>query len=680
MSLKIENVDDLIALRESEEIEAKLAKGRDGTGEIPKDFWETYSAFANTKGGYVVLGAKEEPDGSFSLPSETINFSKLKTDLFNQLNNKQKVSVNLIQTDDVYEVSLDHRSVLVIRVPQASRQHRPVYINGNPMVGTYKRLHDGDRLCDVESVKRLLAEQTEDSRDSRVLRGFGIEDLNSESIDVFRRLLSVAKPSHPFLEKDRLDFLRAIGALKRDRETGIEGVTVAGLLMLGTSETIRDEFPNYALDYQERDEAKAENRWIDRVTTDGTWSGNLLDFYRLVWRRLTASLKAPFQLVGGQRQDETPIHVALREALVNCLVHADYSGRSSILIVKRPDMFGFKNPGLMRVPLESAIKGGESDGRNRTLQQMFLLIGAGERAGSGVPKIHQGWRDQHWRPPALYEKTIPSEQTLLELRMEDLLPPEIVDELRETFGLAFDQLLPEERIILVTAALETTVSHSRVMSLCDLHATDLTRMLQNLVHNGFLSKSGQGRGTKYHLPGVNLPDPDVAFAGSPSLPGSNSGTFGIKPSEFSPKPSELDFQPSDLANDNSDANVVKTRKGLVIDGLAHPIIHDLSEIDTEIVGELEHIAGDLGGAGKVPQDRMRDVIQRLCANRYLTLKVLAQLLKREENYLRQSHLSPMAEAGTLGRAFPQKPNDPRQAYIGQDRTPPFTPDGTPLDD
>lgn len=82
--------------------------------------------------------------------------------------------------------------------------------------------------------------------------------------------------------------------------------------------------------------------------------------------------------------------MALREALANVLVHADYSDRASVLVVKRPDMFGFRNPGLMRIPPEVAIRGGEHDCRNRTLHKMFRLVGIGEQAGSGIPKIYGG--------------------------------------------------------------------------------------------------------------------------------------------------------------------------------------------------------------------------------------------------------------------------------------------------
>ncbi|MGL5661450.1 MAG: hypothetical protein ACRC2U_07920 [Aeromonas sp.] len=69
-------------------------------------------------------------------------------------------------------------------------------------------------------------------------------------------------------------------------------------------------------------------------------------------------------MVEGQRKSDTPVHIALREALVNCLVHADYSERASVLVVKRPDMFGFRNPGLMRIPLDDVISGGNTDCRN----------------------------------------------------------------------------------------------------------------------------------------------------------------------------------------------------------------------------------------------------------------------------------------------------------------------------
>jgi predicted HTH transcriptional regulator len=74
------------------------------------------------------------------------------------------------------------------------------------------------------------------------------------------------------------------------------------------------------------------------------------------------------------------------------LVHADYSDRASVRVIKRPLGFEFRNPGALRVPVAQALKGGESDCRNRTVQQMFLMINLGERAGSGLPRILASWQ------------------------------------------------------------------------------------------------------------------------------------------------------------------------------------------------------------------------------------------------------------------------------------------------
>jgi len=329
--------------------------------------------------------------------------------------------------------------------------------------------------------------------------------------------------------------------------------------MFGTMVSIQEELPNYMLDYQERPEAKTENRWIDRLTLDGNWSGNLFDFYRRVYRKLTADLKVPFALEKGERRDNTPVHVALREALANVLVHADYSDRASVLVVKRPDMFGFRNPGLMRVPPGIAIRGGEHDCRNRTLHKMFRLVGVGEQVGSGIPKIYTGWAGQHWRAPALYELQEPYSQTLLELRMVDLLPPEILDSLRRTFGPPFDALDENERLTLATAVSERVVTHSRLREMTALHTLDATRLLQSLVQRGFLESHNPGRGAVYSLPGAGLPTPDEVF-GSGTAPGD---LRAVGPEDRNPLPSNSASSSSNLTSSSSNLDGGTSGQGAI---------------------------------------------------------------------------------------------------------------------
>lgn len=663
----LKTIADIEALREADEIECKLAQGRDGTGEVPKNMWESYSAFANTSGGYIILGLEEQKDGSFRFDRGIINTSKVLADIFTTANNPQKVSHCLIDNGSVHEIQIDGKNLIVIRVPRASRQQRPVYVSGNPLLGTFIRLNEADCVCPKERVKRMLAEQHSETNDDRILTGYTLDDLHFPSVGVFRNLMRARAPDHPFLEGTDVDLLYKIKAIRRDRETSEVGVTVAGLLMFGTSETIRDEFPNFALDYQEREDPTV-GRWTDRLTTDGTWPGNLLEFFRLVWRRLSTGIKVPFNMIDGQRVDQTPVHEALREALVNTLVHADYTCRASVLVVKRPDMFGFRNPGDMRIPPDTAILGGESDSRNRVLQQMFLMIGAGERAGSGVPKMFKGWRDQHWRPPVIIEKREPSEQTLVQLRMEDLLPSSAVDFLRKKFGATVDRISPEERVVLVTAVVEQTVSHARAMALCDVHPADMTRLLQRLVQDGFLVKVGQGRGSLYHLDGMSLPDPDIAFAAS-----TMSAPLGAinQPSDHRSQSLDHPTISLDLAEGGPiiDAQVEGSPTpslrspylGRWIEGLDRPLIDDLTMIDQSAVAELRKIAGGIS-RGRMQTAKVDEIIVNLCQGRYLNIKVLGSLVGRAETYLRQNYLNRLVTSGQLQRAFPAKPNDPRQAY------------------
>ncbi|MBW4667451.1 MAG: hypothetical protein KME60_08475 [Cyanomargarita calcarea GSE-NOS-MK-12-04C] len=78
---------------------------------------------------------------------------------------------------------------------------------------------------------------------------------------------------------------------------------------------------------------------------------------------------------------------------------------------------------------------------------MFQLVGIGEQAGSGIPKIYRNWKRQHWRSPELLDKVEP-DQTLLGMLMVNLLPQETIKELDERFGSSFRELLHDQQLAL----------------------------------------------------------------------------------------------------------------------------------------------------------------------------------------------------------------------------------------
>ena len=662
MNLIIQKMDQLIDagldnLQEDIDIECKLALGKDGKGRVPNSLWETYSAFANTNGGIIILGVKELPSGLFDIQGID-NIHQVRSDFFNTINNGSKVNKNILSEKYVREVEIEGKQLLFIAVPRASRKQQPIYLNNNPLNNTYIRQNEGDYRLDDESVKRMLAEQA-DIRDDQILVHYGIDDIAMESLKSYRQRYSNLKPHAELNDLGNLEFLRRIGAYGINRETGEEGLTRAGLLMFGMHHVISEVFPNYMIDYQEWPRAQTETRWIDRVVPDGSWSGNLYDFYRKVYSKLVQDLKIPFALKDGIRQEDTPIHIALREALVNSIVHADYSDRASVLIVKRPDMFVFRNPGLMRVPLKVALQGGESDCRNRKLHQMFRLINVGEQAGSGIPKILSGWQSQHWLPPYLLEKREPNNQTLLELTMVDLFPQDTMQQLTVQFGEKFTLLNEEERVALAIAKIEGVVTHTRLQSISTNHSVDISRNLQHLVKEGFLNSTG-GRGAVYTLSGIEVLKPEDVFS-----------NVAISSSVISDNSSVINGGSSVISRSEILESCFQVRDSygrFCSDKLEFPIIDDVEKLTTEYKKQLYEIAEEARSKQRLARETMENLILQLCEDQFVTLVSLGKLLKRKPESLRRSYLTKLIKNQQLCLAFPATPTHEKQAYRSNSRS------------
>ena len=221
--IEIQSIADLELLRESVDLECKKAAGRDGQGELPHDFWETYSAMGNTDGGLVLLGVQEK-HGIFSL-HPLVNLERIRKELVDLANNPRKVSVNLLGNHSIRELSVGGQTILQVEIPRATRMQRPVYLNGNPLQGNaYRRFHDADQRLSDEEVKRMLAEQTHDTLDDRILKNFDLDDLHAESLRIYRQTHATLNPGHLWSGLSDREFLKAIGAWRKNRETGEDGL------------------------------------------------------------------------------------------------------------------------------------------------------------------------------------------------------------------------------------------------------------------------------------------------------------------------------------------------------------------------------------------------------------------------------------------------------------------------
>ncbi|MEG1315664.1 MAG: putative DNA binding domain-containing protein, partial [Anaerovoracaceae bacterium] len=408
--MDIKQIKELLLLGEKVNTECKEAKNS-----MPRSAYETYSAFANTDGGYIILGVEENkstrrPEDRFIIRGVQ-QAEKTIEDFWNTINSK-KVNVNILIDDDVYIVKDGDKKIIVIEVPRADYKLRPVYIGENPLKGTLKRNNEGDYHCSEDEVRAMIRDQNPDGNDGLVLEHYTMEDIDVETLIHYRKLFQNINPEHIWNSQSDKEFLESLGGYRIDRRKAKEGLTLAGLMMFGKGLAIRDEFDNIFMDYRDENNATMDIRWNDRVTYDGTWENNLFNFFAKVIPKLTSDLKKPFKLEGIQRIDDTAVHKAVREAFVNMIIHADYLLEGTIKVIKISNGFTFTNPGILKLPKEEIYKGGNSKPRNSRMQTMLRMVGYGDNAGSGFPSIVSTWAEEGWETPKLVEDTVLNQVTL----------------------------------------------------------------------------------------------------------------------------------------------------------------------------------------------------------------------------------------------------------------------------
>lgn len=402
------DLDKLFQSGEHASLEAKLAAGG-----IPNSIWESYSAFANTFGGVILLGVEEDSSSHELYARGVKDAPRMISDLWNTLNNPTKVSRNILLDRNIYSFSYMGTDIIVMEVPRAERADRPVYIGQDVFRGTYRRRGEGDYHCDREIVLSMLRDQSRETADGAVLDRVESDELNEDSIRRYRTMFRNRRPDHVWNRLDNSAFLLKIGAA-RIGEDGRPHPTMAGMVFFGNYIRIIDEVPDFFLDYRER--MPDADRWSDRVcSTDGDWSGNVFDFYFRIYDKITSGLKKPFLLDDNSLRVETVTgqKTAIREAVANALIHADYYGRCGIVIEKAPDAITIANPGLFRLGVDAAIGGGISDARNSRIFNMFSLIDVGERSGSGLCNLYHIWVTSGHPRPQIQETLDPDRVRLV---------------------------------------------------------------------------------------------------------------------------------------------------------------------------------------------------------------------------------------------------------------------------
>ena len=408
-----EEIKRLVAKCENAAVEFKRARGG-----VPADFWPSYSSFANTDGGVIILGVREK-DGKREIEG-LANTEKIVADLWNAVNNPDKISANVLFNESIYPVDVDGKAVVVVEVPRAERTVRPVFVGSDVFKGTYRRNGEGDYHCSRETVEGMIRDKCAETADNCILDELTIADLDADTIRRYRMYFSQLRPGHVWSSLADDGFLMKIGVAARGRDGNVHP-TLAGLVCFGDFNEITNVLPYFFLDYREH--LSPDVRWTDRVCSgDANWSGNIFDFFFRINQSITAGVKVPFKIASDNvtRDDDTPVHKALREVLANALIHADYHGRRGIVIDKYPKRLEVSNPGTLRMSKSVAIAGGTSDARNGKIFNIFSLVRIGERSGMGLSSLYGTWEKEHFAAPSIVESYEPDRtKVMVEFEADD---------------------------------------------------------------------------------------------------------------------------------------------------------------------------------------------------------------------------------------------------------------------
>lgn len=284
-------------------------------------------------------------------------------------------------------------------------------------------------------------------------------------------------------------FLKQLGGYAINRKSGTEGLTMAGLLMFGKGLPVRERFDNLRMDYIDKSHLIGDQRYSDRLTYDGTWENNLFNFIRMVLPKLTSDLPRPFKMEGVVRKDDSLQHKAVREAVTNMIIHADFMVNGLLRIEKYDDRIVLTNPGLLKLPLEQIYHGGESKARNQRMQNMFRMIGYGENLGSGFPLILNAWNEKHWMKPELLEQPeLMQVKLTLHIQNEPTNEP-VNDPVNDPINDPIN-LTERQKMILRMFSEEKNLSRERLCEKTGLSDATAKREIAFLKKTGYLERVG----------------------------------------------------------------------------------------------------------------------------------------------------------------------------------------------
>ena len=669
---------ELNSFDENRRIEAKSASA------VGKSMMETVCAFANEPGlcgGYLLLGAKRTgiaEDGRPIYEPENIeNTDKIQSDFVAMCNSMFNVRIRPIINVEEYL----GKTVIVVKIEELPESQKPAYFakRGLPE-GAFRRIGPSDEKCSEEDM--YLFYQSADTYDSCIVDDADLDDIDENALNFYRKLRKEVNPDAEELTLNDVDLLRALGAIKKNKQGGYD-LTYTGLLVFGKQMSLRRLVPSFRVDYIRI----SGNQWLadgdNRFEQTIDMRGPLILMVNKACSAVMDDLPKGFELKKDSMQASTPAilpNKVLREAIVNSYIHRSNRVNQPIQIIRYSNRIEIHNPGYSLKPQDDWGEPG-SMLRNPRISEIFHDTNLAETKGTGIGAMRRLMKEAGLMPPT-FESNHEANKFTARLLLHHFLSKENMEWLAQyaEFGLVNEQKLALVFVREVGAIdnatyrqLDSSITHARarleIHKLCDL---------------GFLEKKGQGRNTYYIrtskvvslgerlrpqnerllpqnerlLPQNERLLPQHGTLGEKILP--QHGTLGEKiPPQHGTLGEKIPPQHSTLG------------KKIPPQGEKIPPQHGTFEIESqpksrnELLRELpKGLQERVAKLGKwASREKVSQLLVDLCAFKPYSYEELALIIQRAAKPMKDKYIKPLRLANKLFYWIPEMINHPLQKYV-----------------
>ncbi|HLD97368.1 MAG TPA: ATP-binding protein, partial [Candidatus Nanoarchaeia archaeon] len=176
------NKEELI--RKLEDIEWEDFEVKEAAADIPKNSWETVSAFSNTAGGWLVFGVRK--NGKQYEILGVRNAGKIENEFTTVLRSGSKFNKKIDVTSKKY--TFKEGTILAFYIPSRSPREKPVYFNSK--ANTFIRTASGDQRATNEEVDTFFRASSFEEKDKEPTK-YKLSDLDAESIKKYRAYFAV---------------------------------------------------------------------------------------------------------------------------------------------------------------------------------------------------------------------------------------------------------------------------------------------------------------------------------------------------------------------------------------------------------------------------------------------------------------------------------------------------------